>query len=277
MPKYSFEDLQTLMARLRDPVDGCPWDLKQSWQTIPAYTLEEVYEVVDAIENEDWAHVQEELGDLLFQVIFYGQFAKEQQLFSMDDVVDGIVSKLIRRHPHVFPEGTLESRRAPDQTITEQEIAATWDAIKAAEKKEQPATEKPTSCFDDIPKAFPALQMAEKIQKKAAKQQFDWPNINGVYDKLHEEVDELKQACQQLGQEEIEDELGDLLFSVVNLARHLKADPETVLRRANQKFVQRFDKMKTLAEDQQTEFATLALVEKEALWQQAKKKLNNEP
>lgn len=273
MSHYSFEDLQTLMSRLRDPEDGCPWDLKQTWKTIPAYTLEEVYEVVDAIEKEDWDHVREELGDLLFQVVFYGQFAKEQNLFSVDDVVDGIVTKLIRRHPHVFPDGTLESRRDPNQAVSEEQIAANWDAIKAEEKADKP--QQTASLFDDLPKTFPALQLAEKIQKKAKKKSFDWPDIQGVFAKIHEELEELKQACEQNNELNIAEELGDVLFSVVNLSRHLNVDSETALRQTNRKFMQRFDQMQLLAQQQSEGFSSLSLEQKEELWQQAKRQLKS--
>lgn len=233
--KYSLDDLIYLMSRLRDPDTGCPWDLKQTYQSITAYTLEEVYEVVDAIDRNDLEHLSEELGDLLFQVVFYCQLAAEEGQFTFDQVVSKITSKLIRRHPHVFPDGTLQSLRS--EAIDEQTVKDNWQAVKQQERQDKGEH----GLLDDVPLALPALARAVKLQKRAASVGFDWPNAAPVIDKVKEELQELQEEIIDGDQQRAEEELGDLLFSCVNLARHLSIDPEKALSLANKKFKQRFE------------------------------------
>ncbi|MDX1800498.1 MAG: nucleoside triphosphate pyrophosphohydrolase, partial [Marinobacter sp.] len=231
---YSIDDLKTLMARLRDPETGCPWDTRQTYRTIVPHTLEEAHEVADAIEREDFKHLKDELGDLLFQVIFYGQLGQEDGHFSFDDVVDHLVRKLIRRHPHVFPEGTLESRVEPLDRPDEAEIRANWERIKAEERADAPEPGAGTgddSVLAGIAGALPAMVRAEKLQRRASHHGFDWPTVEPVFDKLHEEIDELREAwanaqADPAAKDAVEDELGDLLFVCVNLARFMKVNPD---------------------------------------------------
>tara|TARA_B110000037_G_scaffold204199_1_gene247949 strand:- start:265 stop:1095 length:831 start_codon:yes stop_codon:yes gene_type:complete len=241
--EYGIEDLRYLMRRLRDPKSGCPWDLKQNFQSLTSHTIEEAYEVVDAIEQDDMSHLSEELGDLLFQIIFYSQLAEEQSQFSFDDIISTITQKLIRRHPHVFPEGTIESSRVSlaDEEIVE--IKRVWEEIKRQERTDKGIGK----TLDDIPLALPALNRALKLQKRAANVGFDWSDIKPVIEKINEEVIELEVEIKRGDKVRMADELGDLLFSCVNLARHLKLDPETSLRGANQKFKRRFESMELLA------------------------------
>lgn len=246
MSKYTISDLKTLMARLREPVYGCPWDQVQSYQSIAPSTLEEAYEVVDAIEQGSPQQLKEELGDLLFQVIFYSQIGSEEGEFHFDGIVSSLTAKLIRRHPHVFPEGTLASRI--DSALVgsddrEAMIKASWEMIKQEERQQKGQV----GLLDDVPLAFPALPRAAKLQKRAARIGFDWPDTKGVYDKIAEELDELKAAERNQDADNTEEELGDLLFTIVNLSRHLKVDPESALRRANQKFEARFKVIESVA------------------------------
>lgn len=234
--QYRLENLIYLMQRLRHPETGCPWDLKQSYKSITSSTIEEAYEVVDAIENEDYEHLREELGDLLFQVIFYSQLASEEQRFSFDDVVHGLTAKLVRRHPHVFPDGTLESQRAPGDILDDAEIKASWENIKQSERE----SKGDKGVFDDVPASLPGLTRAAKLQKRAAKLGFDWSESAQVLDKVEEELEELKQAFAEDDAEHVASELGDLMFSCVNLARHIGKDPDELMRQANQKFQTRF-------------------------------------
>ncbi|WP_299020589.1 nucleoside triphosphate pyrophosphohydrolase [uncultured Photobacterium sp.] len=224
------EQLIEIMATLRDPQKGCPWDLKQNFATIVPHTIEEAYEVADAIEQQNWVDVREELGDLLFQVIFYSQLGKEQGLFDFDDVVSGINEKLTRRHPHVFGETEFADDAA---------INANWEAEKARERE---AKGEDTSILANIPKALPALSRADKIQKRCAKHGFDWDTIGPVVEKVREEIDEVMDEVIQVSpdQYKIEEEIGDLLFAAVNLSRHLHVKPELALQRANKKFERRF-------------------------------------
>ena len=259
------ESLLEIMEKLRDPENGCPWDLKQTYQTIVPHTLEEVYEVVDAIENGDIADLREELGDLLFQVVFYAQIGKERNDFDFADVVAGISEKLTRRHPHVFDGKVLD----------ESELSASWEAFKQEErrkKKGQGKDKKEDSQMDNIPLVLPALTRAAKIQNRAAKVGFDWDNVEPVWEKLQEEVNEIHEAINEnLGQDKIEDELGDLLCVCVNLARHLKIDPEKALRRSNTKFEKRFRYIESgLARNNKTPYEA-TLEEMDALWEEAKK------
>lgn len=242
---YTIDDLKTLMARLRDPETGCPWDTRQSYKTIVPHTLEEAYEVADAIERGDYPHLKDELGDLLFQVIFYAQMGKEDGHFDFDAIVDNLVRKLVRRHPHVFPAGTLDSKIDPENRPDEAWIKESWERIKAEERAMVPPSDAPVSRLDGIARTLPAMARAEKLQKRAARHGFDWPDIEPVFDKLHEELDELKEAWHAAqtgtgGHDAVEDELGDLLFVCVNLARFMKVNPEQALKRTNHKFDSRF-------------------------------------
>ena len=241
--EYGIEDLRYLMRRLRDPQSGCPWDLKQNFQSITSHTIEEAYEVVDAIEQDDMSHLSEELGDLLFQIIFYSQLAEEQSQFSFDDIISTITQKLIRRHPHVFPEGTIESSRVSLADAEIVEIKRVWEEIKRQERTDKGVGK----TLDDIPLALPALNRALKLQKRAANVGFDWSDIKPVIEKINEEVIVLEVEIKRGDKVRMADELGDLLFSCVNLARHLKLDPETSLRGANEKFKRRFESMELLA------------------------------
>lgn len=274
--RYSVEDLKTLMARLRDPETGCPWDLKQTFHSLLPHTLEEAHEVADAIEREDYAHLRDELGDLLFQVIFYSQLGQEQSLFDFDAVADQLVRKLLRRHPHVFPDGTLASRVDPEKRPSEEEISRTWEQIKAQERALKPDTpDKDESRLADIPGALPALVRAEKLQKRAARAGFDWPGIEPVFDKLEEELGELRQAWQEYQQnpelrDALEDELGDLMFVCVNLARFLKVNPDQALGRTNRKFEARFRAIEQTLAGQSRTMEEESLEALDAIWQSVK-------
>ncbi|RRJ85144.1 nucleoside triphosphate pyrophosphohydrolase [Aestuariirhabdus litorea] len=272
MARYQLEDLVLLMERLRDPETGCPWDLQQSFETIVPYTLEEAYEVADAIRREDYPHVMDELGDLLFQVIFYAQLGKEQQLFELADILDNLVAKLIRRHPHVFPEGTLASRRSPQQTVSQQEIKATWDRIKQQERalKQSRGDDKPGGWLDDLPLSLPALKRAQKLQKRAAEVGFDWDSPQPVVAKIFEEVDELERALKDEGREAALEELGDLMFACVNLARHLGTDAESLMSQANRKFQRRFEGVEAQLRQAGSSLQEADLEQMEALWQRVK-------
>jgi ATP diphosphatase len=263
---YQLQDLLYCMARLRNSETGCPWDLKQDFHTILPHTLEEAYEVADAIERRDWPHLEEELGDLLFQVIFYGQLGQEQQYFSVTTIIDKLVQKLIRRHPHVFPAGTLDSERDAAVTPEESEVAINWDAIKQQEKAAEPAN----SVLSDVPMTLPALQRAVKLQKKASKVGFDWSEIGGVVAKVHEELQEVEDELEPRHAERLQHEIGDLLFAVTNLARHLNIDPEVALRCCNQRFSQRFAHVETVVE-QQGGWQQVNAEQMEEAWQQAKR------
>ncbi|MAK43048.1 nucleoside triphosphate pyrophosphohydrolase [Spongiibacter sp.] len=262
--QYSIDDLRELMSRLRDPQDGCPWDQKQDFKSIVPHTLEEVYELVDAIESADPDQIRQEMGDVLFQLIFYSQLAQEQGDFTFNDVVDDITRKLLRRHPHVFPDGTLESRRGeapPDEPAIKQR----WEEIKAEERRGKAQL----SALDDIPLALPATNRAEKLQKRASRLGFDWDDVAGVLAALEDELAELKEAIDGGQREEIADELGDVFFSVVNLSRHLKHDAEGALRAAGQKFERRFRYVEQQAGGQEGTAATPRAV-LEQYWQDAK-------
>ncbi|WP_198962742.1 nucleoside triphosphate pyrophosphohydrolase [Mangrovitalea sediminis] len=275
--RYTLDDLKYLMARLRDPSDGCPWDLKQDYRSIVPHTLEEAYEVADAIERGDYDNLRGELGDLLFQVIFYSQLAREEDRFAFEDVVHGIVSKLIRRHPHVFPEGTLESRVDPGNRPDDVAIKANWERIKAEERRAEglAATDQPTSYLDGITAGLPAMARAEKLQRRASHHGFDWPDIEPVFDKLQEEVEELKQAWKAVAESEgdrdaLEDELGDILFVCVNLARFLGVEADQALRRTNRKFERRFRSMERQLREQGRSMESLPLEKLDELWDRAK-------
>lgn len=259
--------LLDIMSRLRDPESGCPWDRKQTYATIIPFTVEEVYEVVDAVERGDLPDLREELGDLLFQVVFLARIAEEEGHFDFEAVAQSICDKLIRRHPHVFGEATFHS---------EDELARAWDAHKAQEREsKRQETQAPSSRLDGVAAAMPALLRAQKLQSRAAKVGFDWPDVQGVLDKIEEEMGELA-AEVHAGSDtrRLEDELGDLLFSCVNAARHVHVDPEIALRRANQRFEARFRHMETAARQRGLAFAKLSSAELETLWAEAKRALN---
>ena len=259
MPQDAMPRLLDIMRRLRDPDTGCPWDIEQDFTTIAPYTIEEAYEVADAIERADWTDLRDELGDLLLQVVFHAQIAKDQGLFAFDDVAGAIGDKMVARHPHVFGS---ESR---DKSAAQQ--TRDWEAIKAAER----AQKAQTGVLDGVAVGLPALLRAVKLQKRAARVGFDWPETTQVLDKLAEESAELVQAAKGLSQDEIEDEMGDLLFVMANLASHLKVDPEAALRRTNAKFTRRFALIeKWLAEDGKTPDQS-DLAEMDALWTRAKR------
>lgn len=264
--KKTLSDLLAVMAGLRTPGTGCPWDLEQTFATIAPYTIEEAYEVADAIAHDDIAGLKDELGDLLLQVVYHARMAQEQDAFAFDDVVDAITRKMIRRHPHVF--GTAEERAAGA-------APGFWDRIKAKEKGDEAST---GSLLDEVPTALPALTRAIKLQSKAAKVGFDWPSLSPVLAKLKEELAELEDAIaksaagSETSARAIDEEFGDLLFVVANLARHLKLDPEASLRAANQKFVRRFRYIEErLAADGRTP-SDSDLAEMDALWDDAKAK-----
>ena len=272
---YTLEDLLHLMARLRDPQYGCPWDLKQNYASIVPHTIEEAYEVADTIERGDFEHLQGELGDLLFQVVYYSQLAREEGRFEFDGVVDAITRKLIRRHPHVFPTGELY---APLDTpsLSEAQVKSRWEEIKAEERAEKSGPEQ-LSLLDDVPATLPALSRAAKLQKRAATVGFDWPDALPVLDKVREELDEVLQAMAEGDAQALEDEVGDLLFAAVNLARHLKQDPENVLRRANRKFERRFRFIEQALRDSGRPIEDCNLDELDALWGEAKRQEKNLP
>ncbi|MEE3914222.1 nucleoside triphosphate pyrophosphohydrolase [Pseudomonas viridiflava] len=273
---HTLEDLLRLMARLRDPQYGCPWDLKQTYATIVPHTLEEAYEVADAIEQGDFDQLQGELGDLLFQVVFYAHLAREEGRFEFEGVVDGIVRKLLRRHPHVFPTGELY---APMETprLTDEEVNRRWDEIKAQERAEKSSAPEQLSLLDDVPVALPALSRATKLQKRAAQVGFDWPAALPVVDKVREELDEVLEAMVDNDADGIAEEIGDLLFVVVNLARHLKVDPETALRSANSKFDRRFRFIEQALRHAQRPIEECSLEDMDALWGEAKRQEKNAP
>lgn len=268
---YQLDDLLHLMARLRDPQHGCPWDLRQDFASIVPHTLEEAYEVADAIEQGDFAHLPGELGDLLFQVVYYSQLGREQALFDFAQVVHGITAKLIRRHPHVFPDGDLYG--SPDvPRLGEAAIKQRWEQIKAEERAERAAEPQQLSLLDDVPQALPALNRAGKLQKRAAQVGFDWPDALPVVDKVREELDEVLEAMASGDAAAQGEELGDLLFAVCNLARHLKVDPEQALRAANHKFERRFRHIEQALRDAQQDFAACSLEQLDALWGEAKQR-----
>lgn len=257
----AMDRLIDIMARLRDPETGCAWDVAQDFSTIAPYTIEEAYEVADAIQRDDMAELKEELGDLLFQVVFHSQMAKEAGTFQIADVIEAINSKMVRRHPHVF--GAADTRTA-DQQVT------AWEVIKAEERAAKGEHGVEESALDGVALALPALLRAEKLQKRAARVGFDWTDPAPIFDKLQEETDEVRDAISSGDRDRIEDELGDLLFVAANLSRRLSVDPEQALRRANTKFERRFRAMEILARSENRDFAALDINAQEALWQRVK-------
>ena len=269
--------LLAIMTQLRDKESECPWDVKQTMESLTRYTIEEAYEVADAIASGDMGDIKDELGDLLFQVVFYAQIANEQDAFSFDDVAQSISDKLVRRHPHVF--GDTNSGDA----LSDASLNAQWEAIKAQEKRAKKATS--NSILDNVPSGMPALMHAQKLQKVCAKVGFDWPEVMPVLDKVREEVDEIAQEIDIASKSEsseaggtlphnhdaIEEEIGDALFAMVNLSRHLNVDADTALRKASHKFAARFKGVEQLAREQGTELDTMSLEEMETLWQTIKR------
>lgn len=256
--------LLQIMAQLRDPITGCPWDLEQSFASIAPYTIEEAYEVADAITRSAWDELPGELGDLLLQVVFHAQIAAEAGLFDFTDVVTKIKDKMIARHPHVF--GTDTRNKTSDQQTQD------WERIKAAERGK-------ARTLDGVALGLPALTRAVKLQKRAARVGFDWPNIDDVLDKMREEMTELVEARSQFTQTEIEEEFGDLMFVMANLARHMHIDPEAALRGANAKFTRRFGRIEDFLTAQGKTPQMSNLAEMDALWNRAKAedKAKNEP
>jgi ATP diphosphatase len=257
-----FRDLVALMARLRTPGAGCPWDVEQTFETIAPYTIEEAYEVADAIQRRDMADLKGELGDLLFQSVFHARMAEEAGAFDIDEVIHSLVDKMVARHPHVFGDAAIDSAEA--QT-------GAWEVMKAAERAEK-AKDGPVSALDGVALGLPALMRAEKLTKRAGRVGFDWPSPEPVLDKLHEEIGELEEAIArpERDQAHVAEELGDMLFVVANLCRKLSVDPEEALRAANAKFVKRFSGMEELARSRGLDFASLSLDEQEALWTEVK-------
>ena len=271
--RHSLDDLLTLMAVLRDAEQGCPWDVKQDWDSIVPHTIEEAYEVADAIERRAFDELPGELGDLLFQVVYYSQFGREEGRFDFHDVVDTLTAKMIERHPHVFPDGTLVSRRegisAADVETAQAEtggVNSRWENLKAEERNAREAT----SILADIPRTLPALARAAKLTKRASRVGFDWPDTRGVLAKIREELDEVEQALDAGDSEHAREEVGDLLFAVVNLARRLKADPEQVLRATNAKFERRFGYIERTLAEQGRPLDTASLEEMDGHWNDAK-------
>ena len=264
-------ELLDVMARLRHPETGCAWDVEQTFSTISPYTLEEAYEVADAIERDDMDDLCDELGDLLLQVVFHARMAEEAGHFAFGDVVSAIVDKMIRRHPHVFGEGE-------DKPVHEsaQSLKQAWEAEKARErvakaKSRDVIDEVPPSALDDVALNLPALTRAAKIQKRAARVGFDWQEVLPVFDKIAEEVDEVREAIEGAEAERVKDEIGDLLFTVVNLARHCQIEPETALRQSTRKFSERFRHVEKLANDRTLDLSEQPLVVLDELWDEAKR------
>ncbi|MDT8894050.1 nucleoside triphosphate pyrophosphohydrolase [Halomonas sp. I1] len=266
--RHDIDDLLTLMAVLRDPDQGCPWDVKQDWDSIVPHTLEEAYEVADAIERRAFDELPGELGDLLFQVIYYSQFGAEQERFDFHDVVHVLTAKMLQRHPHVFPDGTLASRRqgVSAAEVETRQVKSRWEALKAEERDAREAR----SVLDDVPLNLPALSRAAKLSKRAARVGFDWPDSRGVIDKLREELDEVADALEAGDHEHVREEVGDLLFATVNLARTLDADPERCLRATNAKFERRFRHVESALAEEGVPLADAGLTRMERHWDVAK-------
>ncbi len=263
--RYEVSDLLRVMVRLRDPATGCPWDLRQDFRSIVPSTLEECYELAEAIEQGDFAHVAEELGDVLFQVIFYAELGREQGLFSFEMIVDTLVTKLLRRHPHVFGEGDIESVVTDRSSV--ESVKESWEAIKQSERRGKSQG----GVLADIPVALPALPRAQKLQKRAAQVNFDWTDADAVLAKLEEEILELRQAMQADSRVGVEEEMGDILFSCANLARHLGLDAEASLRRATSKFERRFSAMEAQASGSGKDLQLLSAEAQNELWEAAKR------
>jgi nucleoside triphosphate diphosphatase len=257
-PDAGIERLLEIMRRLRDPETGCPWDIEQDFTSIAPYTIEEAYEVADAIERKSWSELEGELGDLLLQSVYHTQMGEEAGHFSFQSVVRAISDKMVARHPHVFGDESRE-KSAEQQT-------ADWEAIKASER----AGQAQQGALDGVAPNLPALLRALKLQKRAARVGFDWPDISGVLDKINEEANELAEARDTLTLDEVEDELGDLLFVVANLGRHLGVDPEAALRRTNAKFIRRFEAVEARLAERGKTPSQSDLDEMDTLWNEVK-------
>ena len=256
----SIDKLVWIMSQLRDPEQGCPWDLKQNFKSIVPHTLEEAFEVAEAIETNDYQELEKELGDLLFQIVFYARLGQEQNKFDFSDIVEAICEKLIRRHPHVF---------AQEQVTDVEQVLVNWENEKAQERL---AKNQQRSVLDDIPNALPALSQAAKIQKRCAHIGFDWDNINDVLAKVKEEVEEVEAElnADTIDADLVNEEIGDLLFAVVNLARHAKQDPEQLLRQASRKFTKRFQFIEQHHFDNELDIKKSTIEYLESLWLTAK-------
>lgn len=257
MENNNLSRLIDIMIKLRDPEEGCAWDLAQTFETIAPYTIEEAYEVDDAIARKDYAELKSELGDLLFQVIFHSHLAQEQKLFSLDEVITAICEKLIRRHPHIFDQ---------KKQLTFDEQSDAWEAQKALERNDKNLT----GLLDDIPFSLPPMSRALKLTKRAARVGFDWPDVSLVLDKLDEEILELKHEISQNHHEKISNELGDVIFTLVNLARKYEIDVEDSLRKTNRKFSQRFQYIEKKLKEQNISFSDVTLEDMENMWLEAK-------
>jgi len=266
-PARDISRLIEIMAALRTPITGCPWDLEQDFASIAPYTIEEAYEVVDAIERADYADLTDELGDLLLQVVFHARMGEEKGLFAFPDIVEAITRKMIRRHPHVFGDTT---------NLTPEDVKGLWTKIKAAEKAERAArhggAEEQKGLLADVPRALPALSRAVKLQSKASTVGFDWNNARLVLAKIKEEIAECEEAISAGDQAHVREEIGDLLFAVANLARHVDTDPEDALRGTNAKFEKRFAYIEKKLTERGTSLKNATLDEMDALWNEAKTK-----
>ena len=253
----ALDELLETFKQLRDPKDGCPWDREQDFKSIASCSIEEAYEVADAIEREDYDSLKSELGDLLFQIIFHSKMAEENKLFTLEEVISELNDKLIRRHPHIFDK---------QQVNTAEESLLVWEDIKAKERSEK----KYNSLMDDVPKNLPGLTRAKKLQKRAARVGFDWKDKQKVFIKLEEEINELRLEHKNNSIEGISEELGDVMFTLVNLCRHYDIEPEDIIRRSNLKFETRFRKMETSSKNQGKKMEELTLNELEDLWKSVK-------
>lgn len=260
----SIEKLIEIMQSLRDPDNGCPWDLEQDFQSLIPFTIEEAYEVADAIEQNNLEDIKDELGDLLFQIVFYSQLGKEKNAFDFNDVAQGISEKLIRRHPHVFSDSKIKNS---------EEQTKEWEKIKQQEREMKSIkNSSELSILDDVSRALPSLMRSEKLQKRAAREGFDWPNIQDVMLKVNEELSEVQQELNADAQdkEKIEDEIGDLFFSCINLSRHAGLNAEICIRKANLKFERRFRALEVIARNKELQINKMTVDELEELWQEVK-------
>ena len=257
---YSIKTLADIVTRLRAP-DGCPWDRTQTHDSLKPYLVEETYEALEAIDHHDDAGLCEELGDLLLHIVFHANLAEERKAFTFQDIVEKITAKMIRRHPHVFADGTAENV---------DEVWANWERIKGEEIKEK---QKVKSVMDNVPKSLPSLYRADKLQRRAARLGFDWDNIAGAWDKVHEELEELKAVYDSDDREKIKEEIGDLIFSIVNISRTLDLDAEEALRKSIEKFMKRFQYIETQVAEKGKEFNKMSLEELDVLWEEGKLKL----
>jgi ATP diphosphatase len=261
MNQNSMEELLAIMAKLRDPENGCPWDLKQTFKSIVPHTLEEAFEVADTIENEDYDELKGELGDLLFQVVFYAQLGKEEKRFDFDDIVAGICEKLTRRHPHIFSDKTF---------ATDAEVSANWEREKIKEREKKAQQE--VSLLENVPHNLPALTRANKLQKRCATVGFEWPDVAGALLKVREEIDEVEEelAAKEVDKEALGEELGDLFFALTNVTRYLKHDPESILRAANRKFERRFKQVEVMTKEAGRTMEESTLEQMDGLWEEVK-------